>query len=202
MERFSEIVLRKLWIVLLFVILFSGAAYIGYSSWAEPEYKAFTNLYISKRTINPQGEEIVSYYNQLEGELVLSDCKSLIPSYNVLKEVADKLGFEDYTEIKAKMNVRASGSARTMVVAYRNSDEDLAIEVLEETIVSFLGQSSEFFPNTPIYRIDTIQTTMANDYVLVVVAGAACFGASMGILTVFLFWMRVKKKDEYKDNVK
>ena len=193
MEKYYSEILSKIWLIAIVAVILGGSAFAYSYLKKVPTYSAHSSIYISRRSLDSEGKEILSYYDLLSGELVATDCKGVIPSVALLGPVAGKLGYS-YDDLAMNVNVSAGNSARTIVVSYTDTDSARASVILGEVLEAFLANSEDYFPSTRFDVLNTItvdQNTDLKSYMYLL--GGGFLGMCM-VMTILVIQVNIKTR--------
>ena len=136
-----QAILRRLWVVLLVVLVFLGAT-LGVTLWQTPVYEASAKLVLDQKRVVAQDSDL---QNNTEGlQLILPEVVEAIPTRPVAEEVIQRLGLKgmEPAELLENLSVEQEGSTLFIQLSYKDADPERA-----QRIVNTVGVvSSERIP--------------------------------------------------------
>lgn len=126
-----EIFIRRLWIILLAVIITILAAFTCNSLTFKPRYSSTAMLYILQQNNNTTAN--YNDYNEFSLALkVVNDCKQLIKSHSVLEAVINTLELDmNYNQLYESVTIKNPDDTRILQVTVETDDPHKAKEIVD-----------------------------------------------------------------------
>jgi capsular polysaccharide biosynthesis protein len=123
-----QAILRRLWVVLLVVLVFLGAT-LGVTLWQTPVYEASAKLVVGQKPGVPQDSDL---QNNTEGlQLILPSVVEAIPTRPVAEEVIQRLGLRTKpAELLENLSVEQEGSTVFIQLSYKDADPERAQQIV------------------------------------------------------------------------
>lgn len=144
---FHEI-LKKLWLIVLMVVIFAVASMTYTSLAVQPKYKSTTSFFLL--TKSNENSQAISYYDVEISTKLVGDCEYIIKSHEVMNVVIKKLDLNmTSSQLASSITVSSSTDTRILEISVVNSDPKLAQsianevrEVADDRIISVMGIDS------------------------------------------------------------
>ena len=113
---------RRLWIMILAVVVGAAAAMLYTTTLMEPVYTSSTMIYILNKTNN-----ITSLSDLQLGTQLTKDYKVLVTSRPVLEQVTKNLGLNmSYQQLNGKITVNNPADTRILTISARDTNPETA----------------------------------------------------------------------------
>jgi len=194
--------LKKSWIIILCVVVFSGFAGIYSYFNLDDYYTATATVYLGKEGLGGSIDlGIINLNNQL-----MSDYFSLLQSRLVAEEVAKRMGNDIFTEviqeeINAYLATDQRASTRMFHVSFESTNPEFAADIVNFTCEVLLEKAESIFGVKNAKIIDRAlipeKPSGPNRILNIAIAAAAGFvlGIAIIILTEFINYTFKKPKD-------
>lgn len=128
-ELFQQIK-KYFWIMILSMVIAGGAGYLISAFWITPEYESAITMIVNTNQTNTT---YVTNDNITSAQNLVSTYSVIIKSNTVLDQVIEKLGLDmTYNDLEDHVYVNAVDDTQVMRIAVRNSNPQLAEEIVNE----------------------------------------------------------------------
>ncbi|MGF7033002.1 capsular polysaccharide biosynthesis protein [Paenibacillus mucilaginosus] len=192
LSELISIILRRIWILLIAVLVCVGAAaYVSYFHM-EKEYEASASMYVLKSNKTPSNN---LYQELLAGSSLVKDYKELIKSKTVLKQVKDQLERSQawaaqmtVEELGQKLEISNKNDTHILVAAAKDTSPERAAVIANQVAVVFIEYSRQITVDESVQLIDAAEAADAPSQPkpLINMAVAAVVGVLVGLLAIFL----------------
>jgi len=193
------IVLRKWWLILIFIVIAGGIAFYVTSNYVTPTYEAETTLFIGKEA-DILGEFSLSDFN-MDSKLVV-DYRELLMTRKVTEEVIRKLGLNVSTNrLISNLSVVTISDSRFMSIKFVDSNPEIAAaianmlsEVLVDAVVDIIG-----IKNVQIVDAAIIPTLPIGPNIIMNVTIAVVLGGMLALFVIFILHLvdnTIKKEEQ------
>ena len=142
-------VIRKIWIVVLCAILCAATAYIYFSTFVSPVYRASASIIIANGAISTDKAEYIASTNITASTSMLSTCVDILKTKNaydfLTEEFNNKYNAKNYmsmTNISIRsddslfIDIRVSNTSKTLAIKVANALAERAPEYIKSFIPS------------------------------------------------------------------
>lgn len=193
------IVLRKWWLILIFVVIAGGIAFYFTSNYVTPTYQAESKLFIGKEA-DILGEFSLTDLN-IDSKLVV-DYRELLKTRKVTEEVIQELGLNVSTNrLISNLSVVTISDSRLMSIRFVDSNPEVAAaitnklsEVLVESAVDIIG-----IQNVQIVDAAIVPTYPIGPNITTNVAIAVVLGGMLALFVIFVLHLvdnTIKKEEQ------
>ena len=150
-------VLRKIWIVILCAIFCAATAYIYFSTFVSPVYRASASIIIANGAISTDKAEYIASTNITASTSMLSTCVDILKTKNayefLTEEFNNKYNVKNYmamTSISIRsddslfIDIRVSNTSKTLAIKVANALAERAPEYIKSFIPSAEVTPAEF----------------------------------------------------------
>lgn len=140
---------KRLWIIILVVVVFTLAGYVGSKMLLTPEYTASARMYVAYNVVNPEDDDILGqeYTQQLMAGQLRNDCVELLSDVAVTQKVVDNLQLDTSAAgVSGSLSIKAVDNTRVLSLSVVDTNPQRAAQILneickvgEETIEEMLG---------------------------------------------------------------
>lgn len=132
-NKFSNIIYRKLWVVLLVPIICSGLVSAVFMLLNPLEYESDTSIYISNKSSQNTSE--VVYSDMLAGKSLVDNYEQIIKSDMFAERVIIKLNLKGMTpqSLTNRIDAKPMKNSNILIVTVRQKDKVLARRIAEIT---------------------------------------------------------------------
>jgi capsular polysaccharide biosynthesis protein len=178
-----QAILRRLWVVLLVVLVFLGAT-LGVTLWQTPVYEASAKLVLDQKRVVAQDSDL---QNNTEGlQLILPSVVEAIPTRPVAEEVIQRLELRMKPgELLENLSVEQEGSTLFIQLSYKDADPERAQQIVNtvgavssERIPEVIG--SAYDVTVTMWEDASVPTTPAGPDPVRNAALALIFGLMLG----------------------
>lgn len=137
LKSYFNVLIKRLWIVILIPLLAAGAA-LGVNLYViEPEYESSITLYV----MNKDADSRLAYDDFLASQQLINDCRELVKSRSVTRAVIDQLNLEDLKEgeLAGRITVALKNDTRLLEIKVRDQSNERALQIVNK-ISSILRQ--------------------------------------------------------------
>jgi len=193
------IVLRKWWLILIFVIIAGGISYYFTINYITPTYEAKATLFIGKEA-DLLGEFSLTDLN-LDNKLVV-DYRELLKTRLVTEAVIQELGLNvSTTRLVDNLSVMTVSDSRFIHIAFIDTNPEIAAsitnklsEVLVDTVVDVIGIQNVQIVDAAIVPIKPIGPNLRMN-----VAIAIVLGGMLALFVIFILHLvdnTIKKEEQ------
>lgn len=193
------IVLRKWWLILLFVIIAGGTSYYVTDNYITPTYEAKAKLFIGKEA-DLLGEISLGEL-QLDNKLVV-DYRELLKTRLVTEEVIQELGLNITTgQLVNNLSVETISDSRFINIIYVDTTPEVAAaitnklaEVLVDSVQEIIGIKNVQIVDAAIVPISPIAPSKVMN-----VAIAVVLGGMLALFVIFILHLidnTIKKEEQ------
>ena len=125
---------KRIWIVVLTVVVFAAGGYLCSKMMMTPEYTARAQVYIIYDVESTDGNPIQdNYTNQLMASQVRNDCVILLKSRNVTSKVVENLGLNSSAAgLSGRLVIEPEENTRILNISITDTDPQRAAMILNE----------------------------------------------------------------------
>lgn len=125
---------KRLWIIILAVVVFTMAGYVGSKMFMTPEYTASARVYVVYEVENENdGALDEDYTQQLMAGQLRNDCVVLLGDVRVTEDVVKNLELNSSAAgLSARLNVEAQDNTRILNLSITDTDPHRAARILNE----------------------------------------------------------------------
>lgn len=186
LQELFILVLRKWWIILICLLVFTGVnGYISYEKLSDV-YKAETTIYIGQEKNNDEAINLstINLNNQL-----LGDYMEILKSRSVSEEVIKDLKLNmSVSQVKAGIIVSSNPGSRILKISYTDTNPKLAANIANKLCQVIINKTQEVIGLNNIKLIDTALIPKSpigpNRIKNIAISGA--IGIMLGILIIFI----------------
>ena len=136
---------RRLWIMILAVVVGAAAAMLYTTTLVEPVYTSSTMIYILNKTNN-----ITSLSDLQLGTQLTKDYKVLVTSRPVLEQVTRNLGLNmSYQQLNGKITVNNPADTRILTISARDTNPETARAIADEMASVSVARIAEIMDSVP-----------------------------------------------------
>ena len=136
---------RRLWIMILAVVVGAAAAMLYTTTLVEPVYTSSTMIYILNKTNN-----ITSLSDLQLGTQLTKDYKVLVTSRPVLEQVTRNLGLDmSYQQLNGKITVNNPADTRILTISARDTNPETARAIADEMASVSVARIAEIMDSVP-----------------------------------------------------
>lgn len=193
--------LKKIWIILLAIVVFAGGGFYISKSTTVPQYTTHCRVYVyQKDEINE--DESVDYNGVVLATQLANDCEILITGINVTERVVENLGLNvspDY--ISDRIVVTSQSNTRILEIEYTDSNPERAAAILNEICDEGSKQIVEIMNVDAVNKIYSARVPASanptNEGRDAILAGAVGALLAIGVLVVlFLMDDTIRNEDD------
>ncbi|MCD7999976.1 MAG: Wzz/FepE/Etk N-terminal domain-containing protein [Clostridiales bacterium] len=142
---------RRLWIIILAVVVGAAASMLYTTILMEPVYTSSTMIYILNKTNN-----ITSLSDLQLGTQLTKDYKVLITSRPVLEQVTENLGLNiGYQHLNEKITVNNPTDTRILTISAKATNPETARAIADEVASVSVARIAEIMDSVPPKIIET-----------------------------------------------
>lgn len=126
---------KRLWIIILTVVVFTLAGYVGSELLLTPEYTASARLYIVYDVENTDDKDVLDqdYTQQLMAGQLRNDCVVLLSDVCVTAQVVENLNMASSPAgLSGRLNIKAEDNTRMVNLSIVDTDPARAAQILNE----------------------------------------------------------------------
>ena len=129
-REFFQQIKKYFWAMILSMVIAGGAGYLISAFWITPEYESAITMIVNTNQTNTT---YVTNDNITSAQNLVSTYSVIIKSNTVLDQVIEKLGLGmTYNDLEDHVYVNAVDDTQVMRIAVRNSNPQLAEEIVNE----------------------------------------------------------------------
>lgn len=125
---------KRLWIIILAVLVFTVAGYMGSKMFMTPEYTASARVYVVYDEKNDNNNQLdQDYTQQLMAGQLRNDCVVLLGDVNVTAQVVENLGLNTSAAgLSGRLNIEAQDNTRVLNISIVDTNPQQAARILNE----------------------------------------------------------------------
>lgn len=126
---------KRLWIIILTVIVFTVAGYVGSKVLMTPEYTASARVYVVYDQLNENDNDVLdqAYTQQLMAGQLRNDCVVLLGDVNVTATVVENLKLNSSPAgLSSRLKIEAQDNTRILNISIVDTDPNRAAQILNE----------------------------------------------------------------------
>lgn len=152
-----RILLRRSWIILIFIIVGGAASYIWTNYYEVPLYSASTTLYVGKNT-----EQYGIQYSDLSlGSNLIYDYREIVKSKLVAHEVIDELGLRmSAGALAGRISVSQKEMTRVIQITVTDPNPQMAMDIANTVAEVFKRKVVEIMQVENVQVIDKAELPM------------------------------------------
>jgi len=192
LKEYLHIIWKRLWIIILIIILATAASGLVSYFALLPEYKTYTTLMLSKPR---SGIEAIQYDDILLNQKLVATYGEIVKSRLVSNEVINNLNLKFTPEqLEKKVKVTLVTDTEIIKIVVTDNDPELAAKIANEIAQVFKKNVVEIMKIENVQIIDEaeVPTTPVTPRPMLNMSIAGALGMILGTLLVFLI--------EYLDN--
>jgi len=152
LKEIMHLLLRKWWVILLFIILFGSLSYVMTNYYMVPVYTANTTLYVGKNA----DEQGMSLSELNIGASVVLDYREIARSRLVASTVIEELNLEDISakELANSIRVQQRPETRVIEISVSHTDPQMAMDITNKVAEVFQEKIVEIMQVSNVQVID------------------------------------------------
>lgn len=126
---------KRLWIIILTVVIFTLAGYVGSKMLLTPEYTASARMQVIYKVQNTDDKDVLdqSYTQQLMAGQLRNDCVELLGDIAVTQSVVDNLQLNSSAAgLSSRLNIKAVDNTRVISLSIVDTNPQRAAQILNE----------------------------------------------------------------------
>lgn len=129
LKVFMNILLKRVWIVILIPILAAAMTAVVSFCVLEPVYESSITLYVMNKNIDSR----LAYDDFLASQQLINDCRELVKSKSITRAVIDQLDMADLNEadLAGKIIVNLKNDTRLLVLKVRDPSAERAMKIAD-----------------------------------------------------------------------
>jgi capsular polysaccharide biosynthesis protein len=139
-KSYFNILIKRLWMVILIPLLAAGVTAAISFYVLEPEYESSITLYVTNKDSDSR-----SYDDILTSQQLMKDCRELIKSKSITKAVIEQLNLTDLTEeeLAKKITVNLKNDTRLFEIKVRDASNERAKDIVDAISTIFQKKVNE-----------------------------------------------------------
>lgn len=194
LQELFFILRKRLWMIILFIVIGIVAAGLFSFYVLKPEYQTFTTLMVGKPK-DYQVENKIEYNDLLLNQRLVHTYGVLVQSRDVSDKVIENLGLDmSFDTFSNKVSVNLVKDTEIIKIQVTDNDPVLAADIANETASVFMDSVKKFMKVENVQVIDEAQVPQEpiKPRPMLNMAIAGVLGVMLGVFLAFLF--------EYLDN--
>lgn len=140
-KYYLNILVKKLWIVVMVPILAAAATIVVSFNLLEPVYESSMTFFV----MNKNSDIGPTYDDILASQQLINDCRELIKSKSVTKAVIEQLNIEDLSvgDLAEMITVNLKNDTRIMEIKVRDTNDVRAKDITDKVGIQFENKARD-----------------------------------------------------------
>lgn len=140
-KPYLNIIIKKLWIVILTPLLVAAATFLGSLYFFEPVYEASMTLFV----MNKIPDAGPTYDDILASQQLIKDCREIIKSKSITKAVVEQLNLQNLSadDLANMITVNLKNDTRIMEIKVRDTNKVRAKKITDKLGMLFKNKAKD-----------------------------------------------------------